>query len=145
MIIKESEVIDMMNNYVVDFGTMKTWNEDEARNLCNFARNNIFKDNYESHKISITVNSIKDGYINTSDIYVFDSYVDALETINSYEYSDKAVEVNEIGCDHYTHLMWKSSDTYNYSRLAQPKTKWFNLSFMRNLFDTRAKVYFNID
>jgi hypothetical protein len=82
----------------------------------------LFAEGPES-RIAVRLSSINDvGVIDDEKIFIYDSYTDALEMINEYEYSKNiTVEVFEINLNGYSHILHKCFDGTCYSRYAQPK------------------------
>jgi len=128
-------------NLLKDFGEFNIWNEKVIE-----AGNNVLErifESDESSKIAVIVNRITDdGYILNRDIYIYNTYTDALSTINQFEYSSNVgVTVYEINRNGYTHMMMKLSDSTGYRRLAQPSYTRYEVSNIRSMFDTSAKIY----
>lgn len=128
-------------NLIKDFGKFNIWNE-EVIEAGNNALERIFESD-ESSKIAVIVDRIADDYhISDRDIYIYNTYTDALGTINRYEYlNGVGVTVYEINRSGYTHMMIKCSSSTGYRRLAQPSYTRYEVSNIRNMFDTNAKIY----
>ena len=128
-------------NLIEDFEKFNIWNE-EVIEAGNSVIERIFESD-KSSKIAVIVDRIADDYsISNRDIYIYNTYADALKTINQYEYSiNVVVIVYEIDHNGYTHMMMKYSDLIGYRRLCQPSHIEYSLSDIRNMFDTNAKIY----
>ncbi len=128
-------------NLIKDFEKFDIWNE-EVIEAGKDALERIFESN-ESSKIAVVIDRIADDcHISNRDIYIYNTYTDALSTINQYEYSNGVVvTVYEIDRSGYTHMMVKYSDSIGYRRLAQPSYTRYEVSNIRNMFDTNAKIY----
>ncbi|MBR6289255.1 MAG: hypothetical protein IKR19_07970 [Acholeplasmatales bacterium] len=104
----------------------------------------VFKTNPSASKIVVSVSATDDGgSYSHSDLFVYDSYTNALDKINSLEYShNTAVEVIEANVKGYSAIMYKSFDGTGYSRLANVHFNyWDRFKLSRQLWDVKADIY----
>ena len=103
----------------------------------------IFKDDPSGSKIVVYVAATEAGGVYSHlDVYVYDSYTNALEKINSLEYSPNTlVEVVEANVKGYSELLYKCHDGVCYSRLAQVHFQPWDMFKARRLWDVSADVY----
>ena len=131
-----------MEKLIESFENFKEWNSSLMEEVAEMLLKNIFSDPGSS-KVAVTVSPTDDvGMYDHIDVYIFDSYVNALDLINKYEYTiNVAVNVAEINYRGYAEMLYKIFDSNNYSRLADVKFVEYNLSCLRKLFDTNANIY----
>ena len=131
-----------MEKLIESFENFKEWNSSLMEEVAEMLLKNIFSDPGSS-KVAVTVSPTDDvGMYDHIDVYIFDSYVNALDLINKYEYTiNVAVNVAEINYHGYAEMLYKIFDSNNYSRLADVKFVEYNLSCLRKLFDTNANIY----
>jgi hypothetical protein len=118
-------------------------NLDDAISLGYNILDEIFKTNPSASKIVVSVSATDDGgsYSHT-DLYVYDSYTNALGRINSLEYShNTAVDVIEVNVKGYSHIFYKCFDGVCYSRLAQVDFQPWDIFKARQLWDVSADIY----
>ena len=129
-------------NEFMEFGHNHNWSSELAAIRGQHVLEKIFKSDNE-RKIGVQVDKVsKEGYVETCEIYIYDSVADASGMINKYEYEmGTNVKVFEINKKGYLHLFYKPFDGMNYSRLAQPTFTEYSLSNARYLYDTEAIIY----
>jgi len=124
-----------------EFGYRHNWSSELAVIKGQQILEKIFSD--DERKIGVQIEQVsKKGYIETCEIFIYDSVADASGIINKYEYKTSiGIEVFEITKKGYLHLFYKPFDGMNYSRLAQPTFNEYSLSDARYLYDTEAIIY----
>ena len=143
-------------NGFLDFGHHSNWDPDQAKNLSKQLERLVF-DEYESkygitHKIAVKIEKVNPSQIVTSsEIYIYETYSDALFRINKYEtMSDYDVEVFEVIKDtryentiiySYSHILKKNYFETHYSRLAQPTSQRIEIFNLRRWFDNETIFY----
>lgn len=107
------------------------------------------KNTYNNRVIVISVDTIKDNYISKREYYIFNGFLEATEFINSEMYcKDHYLDCFEFDLENnlYVRIMSKTSDSFNFFRLAQIKSK--NLKDdkfvfrVREIFDIPTEVIF---
>lgn len=118
-------------------------NLDDANRLWEIALNTIFKDNPSDSKIAVLVSETDAcGTYSHIDIYVYDSYTNALNQINELEYkSNTSVNVIEMNVKGYSDIFYKCFDGVCYSRLAQVSFHHWDKFFVRKLWDLESDIY----
>ena len=123
----------------------KEWNSEVAENLGEDLLVQIFGHLFSrATRIVVKGESTDDRGVvkDFTEYFVYKSYTDALDKINKLEYSKNvAVEVFEISVVGYSHMFYKTFDGTNYSRLAQPHFIRYDLSTVRDLYDSDAMFY----
>lgn len=134
-----------MEKLLYDFEEIKNhwgnrWNNDEADRITKGMLDNIFPNGNES-KIAVLIESVDEGHISKTRLEIFDSYINALSTINSFEYNTHVeVKVYEVNRHAYAHLMYKIYDCMDYRRLAQVKAEKYSPAIVRYFFDTSCTI-----
>lgn len=134
---------------IENFGEYKTWNSDKMSTVGENLLEKIFTDKSSSKidkstsKIAVEVLKTTDrGVVEKAELYIYDSYINALEGINQNEYnSNTAVEVFEINYYGFAHMMYKTFDGVCYSRYAHPEFHKYDLFDVRSLFDNNMLVF----
>ena len=136
-----------MNNTqtkVTKIGSFSTANNlDDAISLGYNILDEIFKPNPSASKIVVSVSATDNGgSYSHSDLFVYDSYANALDKINSLEYSpNTAVEVIEANVKGFSLILNKCFDGVCYSRLACVKFRPWDAFKARLLWDLEADIY----
>ena len=127
---------------IENFGEYKTWNSDKMSTVGENLLEKIFTDK-SSSKIAVEVLKTTDrGVVEKAELYIYDSYINALECINQNEYSKSiAVEVFEINYYGFAHMMYKTFDGVCYSRYAHPEFHKYDIFDVRSLFDNNMLVF----
>lgn len=111
--------IQVETNNIADFSTVT--NVGDAIDLWKITLDKIFENNPGGSKIAVSVVPTDAGGSYTHyDMYVYDSYTNALDMLNKLEYERNTavsvIEMNRIG---YSYIMDKCYNGNGYSRLAQ--------------------------
>jgi hypothetical protein len=128
---------------IENFGEYKTWNSDKMSTVGENLLEKIFANDKSASKIAVEISKTTDrGVVEEEEIYIYDSYINALEEINKNEYNKNiAVEVFEINYHGYAHMMYKAFDGVCYSRYAHPSFYKYDLCVVRTLFDNNVLVF----
>ena len=128
---------------IENFWEYKTWDSDRMSTIGKHLLENIFIMDKSVSKIAVKVLKTDDnGVVKGAELYIYDSYINALEQINNNEFDKNiAVEVFEINYHGYAHIMYKAFDGICYIRYAHPKFHKYELSTVRYLYDTNMLVF----
>ena len=131
-----------MEKLIETFERFEIWNSENMINIGTALLNKIFETN-DSPRIAVSVRKTDDvGYVSSNDIFIYDSYTDALGKINEFEYSNNtSVDVYEINHDGYSSILSKTYSGVCYSRFAGVKFHMYELSDVRKLFDCSSAIY----
>ncbi len=132
---------EIKTTLLATFATVKDF--DEATFVWDAMLHDTFGTHPSGSKIAVKVTPTDiAGCYDLFNVYVYDSYANALDKINELEYkSNTAVEVLEINASGYSHIMCKYFDGVCYSRLAQVKFQPWEKSHIKKLIDNDAVVY----
>lgn len=118
---------------------MESWDSGTMEEYCRNIIDRIFPNGNESKIVVCVENTIANGLVERASLGVFDTYINALETINKFEYSQNtAVEVYEANKKGFAEILYKTYDAACYHRYSGVKFRKYSLSDMRHLFDTKA-------
>ncbi len=132
----------MGEKLIESFERFEIWNSENMINIGTTLLSKIFETN-DSPRIAVSVHKTDDvGYVSSNDIFIYDSYTDALGKINEFEYSNNtSVDVYEINQIGYSSILSKIYNGVCYSRLAGVKLHKYELSDVRKLFDCSSSIY----
>ena len=118
-------------------------NLDDAISLGYSILDEIFKPNPSASKIVVSVSATDDGgSYSHSDVFVYDSYTNALDKINSLEYShNTAVDVTEANVRGFSLIQEKIFNGTGYSRSANVHFNYWDIFIARQLWDVEADIY----
>ena len=99
--------------------TGETWKQFQTR--FKYTEDEIYNNISYKKFIAVVVELCDNvGAYNKSEIYIFDSFIDANKLLNAQMYSSNAVNVYEVDLDRnsYTSVIEKYYDAFSYGRLA---------------------------
>ena len=118
-------------------------NVDDSLTLWDNILVKIFEKDSSGSKIAVAVSNTSEvGSYSHYDVYVYDSYTNALDKINELEYKpNTAVNVIEMNVNGYSSIFDKTFDGVCYSRLAHVKFHSWDAFDVRKMWDLKTDDY----